>query len=103
MIPIPDSNVGGFNRRRIVDAVTGHRCDHALILPGLDNPHLMFRLNPGIHRVIANVFFELLSADLIQLGPGDGFFGITDDPQLFSYGNSGIAMVSGDHHWSDPG
>ena len=64
-----DPDIGGLERRRIVDAVAGHRHDLAAALEALDDPQLVFGIDPRIHLNLVDNAIELGVADCRQIGP----------------------------------
>ncbi len=67
-----DTNISALNGRRIVNAVTRHSCDHALLAPGINNANLVLRLNACINANCLNALLKLFIRDLIKLCTGKG-------------------------------
>ena len=98
-----DADVGALDGRCVVDAVAGHGGDHAARLPRFDDAGLMFGLDAGVDGIFEHLFHKLFVGELVEFGAHDGFFGVTDDAELFTDGNGGILVVAGDHHRADAG
>ena len=71
-----DTDIRGFDARRVVNAVSGHGCDIALLFPHVDDAHLVFRLYTRINADMLNFFFKLLVIHLVEHRAGDGMVGI---------------------------
>ena len=65
-----DTNIGGFNGRRVVYAVARHRGNGSASLPRLDDPRFVLRLNAGVHAVFRNLLAKLLIRKPVQIGAG---------------------------------
>ena len=95
------ANVSALNGRSVINAVTGHGCDHAFLFPCIYNTYFMLRLNSGIYRKLFDSVLKILIADLIKLCACDSLRRIGKDSKLHTDGNCGILMISGNHNRTD--
>ena len=95
------ADVGGFDRRGVVDAVAGHSRHSPPLAPCVNDADLMLRLHTGVHAVLLHLLGQLLVAEAVQSAAGNGLRGIVQYPQLLGDGHGGILVVAGDHHWPD--
>jgi hypothetical protein len=58
VIPHADPDVGGLQRRGIVDPVAGHGHDLSALLPGVHDADLVFGRHPRVDRVLVDRLLE---------------------------------------------
>ena len=87
----------------VVDTVTGHCGNHALLPPCIDNTGLVFGLYSGIYGILFYSGIKFFIRDLVQFRTGDGGGSIGQDAQLHGNGNGGILVVPGDHDGTHTG
>ena len=96
-----DADVRLLERRRVVDAVAGHRDDLALLLPCVDDADLMLRRYAGVDRDVLQLFVQLLVVHLVELDAADGDVALLEDADLLGDGGRGDLVVAGNHHGAD--
>ena len=95
-----DTDVGALEGRRVVDAVAGHRHDLAQPLQGLDDAHLVARLDPREHRDVAHTSGQRRVVERVELDTRDHRVGAGvcgQDPHAPSDRRAGGRMVARDH------
>ena len=95
-----DADVGLLERRRIVDAVSGHRDDLTAILPGRHDAQLVCGRDARIHRDVGNVALEIVVAHRVEIPPGH-HAPVLEHPELAGDGAGGQRMITRDHHRAD--
>ena len=96
-----DADVRDLQRRRVIDAVAGHR-DHMTIgLQRLRNRLLVFRCDAGKHRNLLRYVAQLGLAQFAELGPRRHL--LCGDTKLPRHRLGGIRVITGDHHGADAG
>ena len=99
--PHSTSDVGGFQCRCIIDAVSGHGNDLAGPLPCFDNADFIFRGNARIDRNISNLSIQLAVGHIIQFCTGDREISFNPDTKCFRNGSGGYNVIPGDHNRFD--
>ena len=90
-----------FERRRIVDSVSGHRDDSAAALERTHQPQLVLGTGPGEDGGLARHRVEIFVRRPLQVRPRRRRARL--EPQLARYCRGGRAMVAGDHLHLDAG
>ena len=93
-----DADVGGLDRRRVVDAVAGHRNDVALQLERLGEQHLVLRRDAADDADRVDAVEPLL---LRQRGEVGAEHRIAGDAELLRDRGAGDDVVAGDHPHPD--
>jgi hypothetical protein len=78
-------------------AVSGHSDDFVALLPGPNNPKLMFGRYPGVHWNRVNRFGQIVVGHRVQLVASYHMVAGIGDLQLTSNGQSRGRVVPGDH------
>ena len=94
------ADVGGLQRRGVVDAVAGHRDHVALLLEQPDQADLVLGRHPRDHPDLVELAQELLVAHRGELGAGDR---PALDAELAGDRGGRRGVVAGDHPDPDPG
>jgi hypothetical protein len=100
-----DADVGGFQGRRIVHAIAGHRHDFVLVLHGFDNAHLLVGGNAG-EQDFRRVQRQLQARRTHlphRLAQYDDRRGIAHQADFTREGQGRVRMVAGDHDDAYPG
>jgi hypothetical protein len=99
-----DTDVGGLERRGVVDAVTGHRHDLVHRLQRLCDEHLVLGDDAREDDLAPDDVLQVLLAHRIEHRPGDhARVGAGDDADLARDGLGGQTVVAGDHDDANPG
>ena len=96
-----DADVGVLERRRVVDAVAGHRDDVALVLPGAHDLELVHRRDARVDRHLLDDGRERRLVHLGQLLAGQDRVALAEDADLPGDRDRGELVVAGDHHRPD--
>ena len=89
-----DADVGGLDRRRVVDAVAGHGDDVALLLERVDEQHLVLGRHAADDPDVVDAGQSVRVGQGGELGTEDGLAG---DAQLLGDRSAGDDVVAGDH------
>ena len=95
----------GLQCRRVVDAVTGHRDDFAVLLQGLHQAQLLFGLDARRHRSRVRLS-QLRIVQRRQFAAAESartVAGRANDAELARNGQGRRGMVAGDHLHADAG
>ena len=98
-----DPDVGGLDRRGVVDPVAGHRYHGAGMLQGLDHAQLVLRRDASVDGDRRRRRDQRRLVEPVELGAGHGPPRPVGEPELACDRQSGGRMVAGDHHGPDPG
>ena len=121
-MPHGNAHVGGFQCRRIVHAIAGHRHHGAALiisaliatvipaiianisaaLQRLHQPQLMFRAGAGINIHPPDAILQRLIIQLVQLFAGQYLTAVTQ-PQPCRNGTGGQCVIAGDHFHRNTG
>ena len=101
--PHANADVGVFDGRGVIDAVSGHGGNLAFFAPGVDDSRLVLRLHSRIYGVFFYGRIKVCIADRIKLRARDRFIRALNDPQLRGNGHGRILVVAGDHDGTNPG
>ena len=97
------SDISLFESRCVIDAVSRHCHDIALVLPCSDDPYLVLRRNSGVHGNTLHVILKLLVVHTVYGRAFASFRFILQYTYLFRYGSSRYLMVARYHHRLYPG
>src|SRR5262249_62122109 len=89
-----DADVGPLEGRGVIDAITGHRDDLALLLQGVHQADLVLGGDPRDHTDVVDRGRQLALGYLRELGAGDN---PAVDAKLASDRRRGGGDVTGDH------
>jgi len=95
-----------MQRRRVVDAIAGHRHDITRRLQHAHDLQLVARRHAGEHRGVADSVGKrrlAFSRQRIKLDTGQRLRGRCDDAEIDGDAQCGAGMVAGDHHYADAG
>ena len=95
------ADIRRFQRRRVVDPVSGHRDDFPRPLQRTDDPHLVLRRDAGKYTVAAYIPIQLLLRHPIQLRPGHSLFPVLQYADFRRDCTGGSNMVAGNHDRRD--
>ena len=95
-----DPDVGLLQGRGVVDRVTGHRHDQALLLHRAGQPQLVLGGDPAEDVQHRQPLLELVVAERLQLGAADR---PGPEPELLTDRLGGDGVVAGDHPHVDAG
>ena len=101
--PHRDPDVGGFDRRGVVDAVAGHRHHVAERLERLHDPQLVLGRDAGIDPGRRRHAAERRVVAAIDRGARDHAVGPLHEPQLPPHGERRCRVIPRDHHRPDAG
>ena len=96
-----DADMGGLQRRRIVDAIAGHRDDLAISLVGVDDAQLLVRRDPREHTGRFDPAGQFHLVQLLELFAGHEIAAF--EPGLMRDRACGRRIVTGDHDGLDAG
>ena len=74
-----------------------------MLLPRLDDTHLVLRCHTSVDGAVGDEVVELVVAHLLQLGAVGHPVTLLEDPDLPGDGRGGHLVVTGDHHRLDAG
>ena len=97
-----DTHVGLAQRRRVVDAVSGHADHFAVILQGFHQAQLMLRAGTGKDVVLHRRLRQRRIVHVLQLVAGHGLAAV-GDPQHLADAHRRLRVVASDHLHADPG
>ena len=93
-----NTNISAFNGRSIINAVTCHGRNHALLAPGINNADLVLRLNTCINANCLNTLLKLFVRNLIKLCAGNCLRAIGNNAQLNRNSNGRINVIACNHN-----
>ena len=96
-----NSDVGLFERRRVVHAVACHRHDATAALPRVHDAYFMLRRHARVHRDVRQNPIELRIVHLVELHASDGAIPLLEDADLARNGGGRDLMVPCDHDGTD--
>ena len=97
------ADVGRLQRRRVVDAVAGHRHHLAAALKRLHDAQLVPGRDTGEHRGLKRGFIEAGLIQLVELDAGEHRCTWIDDAQIGRNARCRARMVAGNHDHADAG
>ena len=100
-----DTDISCLKWRRIINPITCHGNNLAIILPSLNDTNLVFRRHTRIDRVLFEDFLEFFIRKLIKLSSSkDMIFRIIwiDNTKTLSNCFCCILVVTCDHDWTNP-
>ena len=92
------ADVGLLERRRVVDAVAGHRHDVAVALQRVDDPQLVLRRHARVDRRPPRRLGHAVIVERRQLGAGHGARRPSAEAEVAGDRRGGERVVAGDHH-----
>jgi len=100
--PIAIADIGLLERRRVVDAIAGHR-DHRPCLPKrFDDAQLVLGIDACVDRHAGDRLQAVLGSQLVELGAGDGA-AVGADSELVRNHRRGARVIAGDHQGANAG
>ncbi len=96
------SDIGGTQRRRIVDPVARHRHCGARRLPRLDDLHLVGGIHPGVDADALHAIFEIRNGGAAQLAAGHDLMPFSEQAEVLGDGSRRDLVVTRHHHHPHP-
>ena len=97
-----DANIGLFQRRRVIDPVTGHRDDIAIGLQGAHDAELVLRTGARKNADVLGQLAQPVVRHPVELRPGD-HLRVIGQGKLPCDGGGGVGMIAGNHLHRNPG
>ena len=98
------TDIGGFKRRSVVNAVARHCNNIAVLLPSLNYTDFIFRRHTSVYRIAFYIFVKLVVGHLTELVAGNNagsfFFYNTE---LFADCGGGSGVVARNHDGTNTG